>query len=446
MAIKVGMVYLGCEKNRIDGEILMSKLKDAGYELSDDPALADVAIVNTCGFIESAKRESIDEILELGRLKQEGQIRKIIVTGCLAERYLEEVEKELPEVDGVIGIGANEEIVPLFERILSGERAVVKKDKTLLPIEGERELSTPSYFAYLKIAEGCDNRCTYCAIPSIRGPFRSRTVESILEEAQALVKQGAKELILIAQDTSRYGIDLYGEYKLSDLLHKLCAIEPLRWIRLLYCYPDCLSDELIDTIASEDKIVKYIDIPLQHASGSVLKRMNRRGDASSLEKLMNKLRERIPGVTLRTTVMVGFPGETEDDFEVLMNFIRKVRFERLGCFSYSREEGTPAYSLPSQVSEEEKERREELVSETQMLIMQEKGEAMIGKTVTVLTEGFDRWAECYFGRTQGDAPEIDGKVFFTAPEKKPVYGQFVQVRIDDCMDCDLIGEMILQED
>ena len=442
MAIKVGMVYLGCEKNRIDGEILMAKLKNAGYEISDDPALADVAIVNTCGFIESAKRESIDEILELGKLKKEGQIKKIVVTGCLAERYLEEVKTELPEVDGVIGIGANNEIVSLMERVLSEERPAIRQEKTLLPIEGERELSTPSYFAYLKIAEGCDNRCTYCAIPSIRGPFRSRTVESILKEAETLAAQGAKELILIAQDTSRYGFDLYGEYKLPHLLRELCKIEPVRWIRLLYCYPDCLTDELIDTIASQEKIVKYIDLPLQHASARVLRRMNRRGDADSLSALMEKLRARIPGVTLRTTVMVGFPGETEEDFETLMDFIRSVRFERLGCFAYSREEGTPAYSLEDQIPEEEKERREALVSEAQMLIMQEKGEEMIGRELTVLTEGFDRWAECYFGRTQSDAPEIDGKVFFTAPEKKPAYGQFVRVRIEDCMDCDLIGEMI----
>ncbi len=442
MAIKVGMVYLGCEKNRIDGEILMAKLKNAGYEISDDPALADVASGNTCGFIESAKRESIDEILELGKLKKEGQIKKIVVTGCLAERYLEEVKTELPEVDGVIGIGANNEIVSLMERVLSEERPAIRQEKTLLPIEGERELSTPSYFAYLKIAEGCDNRCTYCAIPSIRGPFRSRTVESILKEAETLAAQGAKELILIAQDTSRYGFDLYGEYKLPHLLRELCKIEPVRWIRLLYCYPDCLTDELIDTIASQEKIVKYIDLPLQHASARVLRRMNRRGDADSLSALMEKLRARIPGVTLRTTVMVGFPGETEEDFETLMDFIRSVRFERLGCFAYSREEGTPAYSLEDQIPEEEKERREALVSEAQMLIMQEKGEEMIGRELTVLTEGFDRWAECYFGRTQSDAPEIDGKVFFTAPEKKPAYGQFVRVRIEDCMDCDLIGEMI----
>ena len=443
MAIKVGMVYLGCDKNRIDGEILMAKLKDAGYEISDDPALADVAIVNTCGFIESAKRESIDEILELAKLKQEGQIRRIIVTGCLAERYLEEIETELPEVDGVFGIGANEEIVSLIEKTLSDERLVIRRDKTLLPLEGARELSTPSYFAYLKIAEGCDNCCTYCAIPSIRGRFRSRPMEMILSEAKTLAENGAKELILIAQDTSRYGIDLYGEYRLPQLLRELCRIEPVRWIRLLYCYPDCLTDELIDTIASEEKIAKYIDLPLQHASERVLRRMNRRGDAASISALMEKLRARIPGVALRTTVMVGFPGETEEDFEILMDLIRSVRFERLGCFTYSREEGTPAYSLDHQVPEEEKERREELVSETQMLIMQEKGEAMIGKEVTVLTEGFDRWAECYFGRTESDAPEIDGKVFFTAPEKKPAYGQFVRVRIEDCMDCDLIGEMIL---
>jgi len=443
MSIRVGMVNLGCSKNQIDGEIMMAKLKNNGFELCDDAALADVAIVNTCGFIESAKTESIDEILELAKLKEEGQIKRIIVTGCLAERYTDEIGEELPEADGIVTLGANDDICEIVKKVYEGEKVTAKKDKKLLPLEGERVLTTPSYFAYLKIAEGCNNCCSYCAIPYIRGAFRSRTMESIVSEAEALVADGAKELIIIAQDTSRYGLDLYGEYALPKLLKKLCKIENLHWIRVLYCYPECITDELIDVIASEEKVAKYIDIPLQHASGKVLSMMNRKGDRAYLTALIKKLREKVEGITLRTTVMVGFPGETEEDFEELMGFIRDVRFDRLGAFSYSREEGTPAYDFENQVDEEVKQRRLEMVYEQQMLIMQENGEAMIGKEVEVLTEGFDRYAECFFGRTAADSPDIDGKVFFMAPSKKPYYGQIVKVRIDDCMDLDLIGEMIV---
>ena len=441
MSIRVGMVNLGCSKNQIDGEIMMAKLKNNGFEICDDAALADVAIVNTCGFIESAKTEAIDEILELAKLKEEGQIKKIVVTGCLAERYTDEIAEELSEVDGIVGIGANSDICEIIEKVFEGEKVSSKKEKDLLPLEGERILTTPSYFAYLKIAEGCNNCCSYCAIPYIRGSFRSRTMESIIEEANLLVNDGAKELILIAQDTSKYGIDLYGEYKLPALLKELCKIENLRWIRILYCYPESISDELIDVIANEEKIVKYIDIPLQHASGKVLKAMNREGDRPYLTNLIAKLREKIEGITLRTTVMVGFPAEIEEDFEELIGFIRDIRFDRLGAFAYSREEGTPAYDFENQVDEDVKQRRLEMVYEQQMFIMQENEEAMVGKEVEVLTEGFDRYAECFFGRTAADSPDIDGKVFFTAPDKKPYYGQMVKVKIEDCMDLDLIGEM-----
>lgn len=346
MAIKVGMVSLGCAKNQVDGEMLMASLKNAGFELSDDAALADVAIVNTCGFIESAKQESIDEILELATLKKEGRIKKLVVTGCLAERYREEIHKELPEVDGVFGIGANGDIAACIESVLEGfTQRFPEKEK--MPLCGDRELSTPSYFAYLKIAEGCDNRCTYCAIPLIRGGYRSRTMESIEQEARALVENGAKELILIAQDTTRYGLDLYGEYSLAKLLRRLCKIEKLHWIRVLYCYPDAITDELLETIAEEEKIVKYIDLPLQHASGKVLSAMNRRGDRESLTVLMQKIRAKIPGVTLRTTLITGFPGETEADFTELAEFVKEVQFERLGCFAYSQEEDTLRPSCPA---------------------------------------------------------------------------------------------------
>jgi ribosomal protein S12 methylthiotransferase len=353
MAIKVGMVSLGCAKNQVDGEMLMASLKNAGFELCDDAALADVAIVNTCGFIDSAKQESIDEILELATLKKEGRIKKIVVTGCLAERYREEIHKELPEVDGVFGIGANADIAACIESAMN-DFTESFPEKSKMPLCGERELSTPSYFAYIKIAEGCDNKCTYCAIPMIRGGYRSRTMESIEEEARGLVENGAKELILIAQDTTRYGIDLYGEYSLAKLMRRLCKIDGLKWLRVLYCYPDALTDELLETMAEEEKIVKYIDLPLQHASARVLKRMNRTGDRESLTALMKKIREKIPGVTLRTTLITGFPGETEEEFTELAEFVKDIEFERLGCFAYSQEEGTPAALLPDQIDDEVK--------------------------------------------------------------------------------------------
>lgn len=441
MAIKVGMVSLGCAKNQVDGEMLMAALKQGGFELVDDAALADIAIVNTCGFIESAKKESIEEILELAALKKEGRIKKLVVTGCLAERYQQEIHKELPEVDAVLGIGANGSIAAFLKQMMAGGFVESFPDKSKMPLCGARELSTPSWSAYLKIAEGCDNRCTYCAIPMIRGGYRSRTMESIEEEARALTANGAKELVLIAQDTTRYGIDLYGEFSLAKLLKRLCKIDGVQWLRVLYCYPDSITDELLDVMAEEEKIVKYIDLPLQHASGKVLRAMNRRGDRESLTALLQKIREKIPGVILRTTLITGFPGETEEDFTELAEFVKEIKFDRLGCFAYSQEEGTPAAELPDQLDEEIKEHRAELIMDTQTRIMEQKGQEYLGKTLTVLNEGFDRYAECWFGRSCMDAPDIDGKVFFTA-EQKPVLGTFVQVRIDDCVDCDLFGERV----
>lgn len=439
MAIKVGMVSLGCAKNQVDGEMLMAALKKGGFETVDDAALADIAIVNTCGFIESAKRESIEEILELAQLKKEGRIKKLVVTGCLAERYRQEMHRELPEVDAVLGIGANGDIASLLKKMMEGEFVESFPDKSKMPLCGARELSTPSWSAYLKIAEGCDNRCSYCAIPLIRGGLRSRTMESVEEEARSLVENGAKELVLIAQDTSRYGLDLYGEYSLAKLLKRLCRIEGLKWLRVLYCYPDAITDELLETMAAEEKIVKYMDLPLQHASGKVLRAMNRRGDRESLLSLIQNIREKIPGVILRTTLIAGFPGETEEDFTELAEFVKDAKFDRLGCFAYSREEGTPAAELPDQVDEEVKERRAELIMEEQSRMMESLGQRWVGKTLEVLTEGFDRYAECWFGRSAMDAPDVDGKVFFTA-DKKPVPGSFVQVRVTDCVDCDLFGE------
>lgn len=435
----VGMISLGCEKNRVDAEMMMARLQKAGYELVDDASCADVAIVNTCGFIEAAKKESIGEILELGKQKAAGQIKAIVVTGCMAERYQQEIRKELPEADAVCGIGADADIVEVVNRTLRGEHPELFPEKTLLPLCGERVHSTPLYSSYIKIAEGCDNRCSYCAIPLIRGPYRSRPMESILEEAKALAESGTKELIVIAQDTTRYGRDLYKKWMLPELLHKLGTVDGVEWIRLLYCYPDFMTEELMDTIAQEPKIVKYVDLPLQHCSGPVLRAMRRFGDREKLTALIGKMRERIPGLVLRTTVIAGFPGETEEDFAELCDFIKEIRFERLGCFAYSQEEDTPAAEMENQIEEDEKRRRAGRVMETQMGIMQDWSEAQVGRVFDVLTEGFDEETQCWFGRSYADAPEIDGRVYFTAADV-PAPGQFVRVRITACMDCDLMGE------
>lgn len=440
MSVRIGMVSLGCAKNRVDAEMMLYTLKNAGYELSVDPAMSDVVIVNTCGFIEDAKQESIDEILELASLKKEGKIKAIIVTGCLAERYQHEVMKELYEVDAVIGIGANSNIVNVVEKVLGGEKQELYPDKTNLALCGGRIRTTPFYYSYLKIAEGCDNKCTYCAIPMIRGPFRSRPMDDILSEAEELSKKGVKELIVIAQDTSRYGEDIAGKSLLPELLTKLCAIEAVGHIRVLYCYPERMTDELIDVFAKEEKILKYIDIPMQHCNGRILKLMNRHGDRKTLTALINKLRERIPGITLRTTFMTGFPSETDEEFTELSEFVNEMRFERMGCFAYSAEEDTPAVKLKDQVPEQVRKHRQELLMEQQQIIMAENAAKYVGKTIKVICEGFDRYAECFFGRSRADAPEVDGKVFFIAEGSRPKIGDIVNVEISDTLDCDLMGQ------
>lgn len=438
MAYSVGLVNLGCPKNQVDAELMLAALQKAGYELKRDAGEADVAIVNTCGFIDAAKQESIGEILELARKKAEGTVRAIVVTGCLAERYREQILRELPEVDAVAGIGANGDIARVVAQALGGGKTELFPEKTALPLCGERSLLTPPYTAYLKIAEGCDNRCSYCAIPMIRGPYRSRPMEEIEEEARALVAGGVKELILIAQDTSRYGYDRYKKLMLPELLRRVCRVEGVEWVRFLYAYPDSITDELLRTIASEDKIVNYLDLPLQHCSGKVLKAMRRAGDRESLTALMKKIRRAVPGITLRTTLIAGFPGETEEEFEELCGFVRDIRFERLGCFAYSQEEGTAAARLPVQLDEEEKRRRAQLIMEIQMNIMQEQGEALIGRTLRVLAEGCDREEGLCYGRSTADAPDIDGKVWFSA-HRKPEPGEFVSVEITDCIDGDPAG-------
>ena len=440
MNYKVGIVSLGCAKNQVDAEMLLFTLKQRGFIIVNDPADADCVIVNTCGFIESAKQESIDEIIELGKLKQEGTIKAIVVTGCLAQRYQNEITKQLYEVDAAIGIGANSRIADVVCDVLADKKVELFPDKICLPLEGGRIQSTPPYTAYIKIAEGCDNCCTYCAIPQIRGRFRSRKPEDIINEAESLAKSGVKELNVIAQDTTRYGEDLFGEPYLAKLLQKLCKIDGLKWIRVLYCYPDRLTDELIETIANEDKIVKYIDLPLQHCNGSVLKRMNRHGDLETLTALINKIRAKIPNVILRTTFITGFPGETEEQFEELAQFAADMKFERLGCFAYSQEENTPAAKMPEQIDEDIKQKRADIIMEHQQGVMADYCESLIGSEVEVLVEGFDKLAECFFGRSYADSPEVDGCVFFTCNGKKPSNGEFVKVKITDYMGCDPVGE------
>ena len=422
--------------------MLLFSLKQKGFELVDDPAKADAVIVNTCGFIESAKQESIDEIIELGKLKREGKIKAIIVTGCLAERYQNEITKQLYEVDAAVGIGANSKIADIVLDALGGNKTELFPSKLELPLEGGRIQSTPPYTAYLKIAEGCDNRCTYCAIPLIRGGFRSREPENVIEEAKQLAEKGVRELNVIAQDTTRYGEDLFGKPYLAKLLKELCKIEKLRWIRVLYCYPERVTDELIDVMANEEKIVKYIDLPLQHCNAEILKSMNRRGSRESLTALLNKIRDRIPNVVLRTTFISGFPGETEEQFEELCEFAKEIEFDRLGCFPYSQEEDTPAAAFPNQLDEETKQNRADIIMEQQQLIMTRRCEKLVGTTAEVLVEGFDRIAECWYGRTYADAPEVDGCVFFTTGGKKPSIGSFVNVKITDCLNVDLVGEIM----
>ncbi len=440
MSLSVGMVSLGCSKNQIDGERMLYKIQQAGHRLIGDAALADVAIINTCGFIQSAKEEAIETILEFATLKKEGRIKKLIITGCLAERYKEEIKTEIPEADGVIGIGCNDDIVAILDEIEKGETVVRFDSKEKLSITGGRVQTTLPFFAYLKIAEGCSNCCTYCAIPQIRGKFRSVPMEDVVAEARELAESGVRELIVIAQDSTRYGEDLYGRLALPELLKKLCEIDELKWIRVLYCYPERITDDLLKVIAEEEKIVKYLDIPIQHCNGEILKRMNRKGDNKSLRELMEHIREAVPGIILRTTLITGFPGETEEQFTELAEFVRDVKFDRLGCFPYSAEENTPAASFDGQLDDDVKQHRADIIMEEQMRVVDRKNEVLRGKVIEVVTEGYDRYGDCYFGRSAMDAPDIDGKIFFTSPNMKLVMGKFVNVRIDDILDYDLIGE------
>lgn len=434
---KVGMISLGCPKNQVDGEALLAKLAQAGYQIVNEIENSDVMIVNTCGFIEDAKREAIDAILEVAQYKEAGLISAIVVTGCLAERYQDEILKEMPEVDAVIGIGANSDIVKVCDKALCGIKTSNFPNKCYLPLDGERMLSTPPHWAYLKIAEGCDNRCAYCAIPGIRGNFRSRTIESVVDEAKSLVNRGVKEIILVAQDTTKYGQDLYGEYSLDKLLKELVKIDGLEWIRLFYCYPQRITDSLIDVIANEDKVCKYIDIPLQHSDATVLKNMNRVGDGNDYRVLLNKMREAIPGLALRTTFMVGFPGETDEQFENLCEFVKDMKFDKMGCFTFSPEEDTPAFDMKNQIDEDVKKRRQEVLMNVQFFITEASNKGRVGNVYKVIVDSFADGK--YTGRSYMDSPEIDSGIIFTSNKELNI-GDFVDVKITDFDGYDLIGE------
>lgn len=440
MNYKVGMISLGCPKNQVDAEHMLAMMDSEGWEIVDYVDGCDVVIVNTCGFIDDAKKEAIENILDMVELKKEGVISKIIVTGCLAQRYKDEIVKEIPEVDAVVGIGANGDIIKTVEEVMSGVDTIEKyPPQCELPLEGQRILTTPQYWAYLKIGEGCSNRCTYCTIPSIRGNMRSRSMENVIDEAKQLAELGVKELILIAQDTTSYGLDLYGELKLPELLNELCKIDSIEWIRLLYCYPDRITDELIETMKNQEKIVNYIDLPLQHADDKILKAMNRRGDQALIRSVISKLRLEIPDVVIRTTFIVGFPGEGEEEFETLAEFVNEIEFDRLGVFTFSPQEGTPAYDMDNQVEDDVKTRRGEVIMQDQYSIMEEKNNEKIGKTYKVVVEDYDGYSDSYTGRTYMDAPEIDGLVKFTSHKDLDI-GDFVDVEIFDIEDYDLIGE------
>lgn len=444
MSIKVGVVSLGCNKNLVDSERILYKLRTHGYELVTEFGDSDIAVVNTCGFIQSAKEEAIETILEIGKLKEEGKIKKLIITGCLAERYQEQMAEEFPEADAIIGIGENKDIIAVLDEVLKGEKIIKFSSKLNAELVGERIISTLPFFSYLKIAEGCSNCCTYCAIPMIRGKYRSVPMEDLLQEAQKLADYGVTELNIIAQDTTRYGEDLYGKACLPELLEKLCKIEKLKWIRILYCYPERITDELIAVMAREKKIVKYIDMPIQHCNDEILKRMNRNSSHAQIVNLIKKLREKMPDIVLRTTLITGFPAESEAQFEELSQFVKDMKFTRLGCFAYSQEEGTKAAEFENQIDEEIKNQRADILMEQQAEISAEYNALQLGKIKTAVVEGFDKWAECYFGRTEADAPDIDGKIFFSS-EKKLQIGEYVQVKITDILDYDLLGEVIGNE-
>lgn len=439
--MKIMFISLGCDKNLVDSEKMLGMLADKGFEFTDDESEAEVAVVNTCTFIHDAKEESINTLIEMGQYKTEGKLKALIATGCLAQRYHEEIRAEIPEVDAILGTTAIEHIVEAVEEVLAGQKPEHMEDiQYLAATKGRRVVTTGGHFAYLKIAEGCDKFCTYCIIPKVRGRFRSVPMEDLLAEAGALAAQGVKELILVAQETTLYGMDLYGRKCLAELLHKLCEIEDLYWIRVLYCYPEEIDDELIAAIRDEEKVVPYLDLPIQHASDAVLKRMGRRTSNEDLRCIIGKLRAEIPDIALRTTLITGFPGETQEDYEELYRFVNEMEFDRLGVFTYSQEENTPAAVMPNQVDEEVKAARRDEIMELQQAIAFEKAEDMAGQVLWCMIEGKVADEDVYVGRTYKDAPNVDGYIFIQTSATL-VTGDFVKVQVTDSNEYDLIGEI-----
>lgn len=442
MNYKVYFETLGCSKNQVDTEVMIGLMTQNDYYFTNDVEEANVIVVNTCGFIESAKVESINTILELVEHKKDGNCEVFVVTGCMAERYSSDLVEELPEVDAFVGTTKFDEILPIVDEVLkSGKSSVTTGDIDKNFDENlPRHLLTPDHFAYLKIAEGCDNFCTYCIIPKLRGKFRSRKIEDVLAEAKRLAEGGVKELIIIAQDTTRYGLDIYGEYKLADLLEELNAIEGIKWIRLQYCYPDVIDQKLISAIANCEKVVKYLDIPIQHGSDSVLKRMNRRTTKAHIRETIENLRALVPNIVIRTTLIVGFPGETEEEFIELLDFVNELKFDKLGAFTYSMEEDTAAALLPNQLDDEVKTERHAKILEAQMYISQKKLEGFMGREIEVVIEEDVEGEEVYVARSSQDAPEVDGVVYVNTTKKFNI-GDFVTVKVIDSMEYDLIGEI-----
>ncbi|MCM1048002.1 MAG: 30S ribosomal protein S12 methylthiotransferase RimO [Clostridiales bacterium] len=444
MGDKIFFISLGCDKNLVDSEMMLGLLSEKGYEFTDDETESDIVVINTCCFINDAKQESIDTILEMAELRKSGKVKALVVTGCLAQRYKEEIQKEIPEVDAIIGTTAIDEITGVIERLLVEDASCRLNKYNSLDKEPftdiKRIVTTGGYFAYLKIAEGCDKHCTYCIIPKVRGKYRSIPMESLVKEAETLADGGVKELILVAQETTTYGVDLYGKKMLSELLRRLCRIEGIQWIRLLYCYPEEIDDELISTIETEPKICHYLDIPIQHGCDNILKRMGRRTNRQEIEEIIKKLRSRIPDICIRTTLITGFPGETEEEHKELMAFVENLKFDRLGVFTYSQEEDTPAADMPNQIAEEVKEERQAQLMELQQEIAFNAAESMTGVCVDAMIEGKVAEDDVYVARTYKDAPNVDGLVFINT-QREFMSGDFVKVRITGAYEYDLIGEL-----
>ncbi len=438
MMNKIGFVSLGCSKNLVDTENMIGIMTREGYLVVSDPGEADIIVVNTCGFIDSAKEEAINTILEMAEYKQD-KCKMLVCAGCLSQRYSEDIKRDLPEVDVILGTGSYKDIAAAIKEAMEKGKSEYLDDINFEIVDEERVRTTPPHMAYIKIAEGCDNFCTYCAIPSIRGRYRSRKMESIITEAEKMADEGVREIILVAQDTTRYGVDMYGEKKLPELLRKLCAIEKIKWVRVHYCYPEEIDDELIEVFKTEEKLVKYLDIPVQHGCDSVLKRMGRKTTRAQILDRVNKLRENVEGITLRTSIIAGFPGETEEEFESLLDFVKEAKFDRMGVFAYSKEEGTPAAKLPGQIDDNIKEERRDRVMELAKEISNERNESMLGKTVEVVVEGFED--NLYFGRSGGESVDVDPKIYFGSLDELND-GDFIKVKIVNFDEYDLYGEQV----